>query len=41
MAYQTLSALGWLTLAESAALLKAIFPNYPDLTPCHPDPRRK
>jgi hypothetical protein len=32
---------GWLTLAQSAALLKAIFPNYPELKPCNPVPEKK
>ena len=26
----------WKTLEESAAILKAIFPNYPRLDPCRP-----
>ena len=26
----------WKTLEESAAILKAIFPNYPRLDPCKP-----
>ena len=31
----------WKTLEESAAILKAIFPNYPLLDPCKPYERQR
>jgi len=31
---------GWYSLEESAALLRTIFPNYPELQPCNPAPPR-
>ena len=30
---------GFMRLEDSEKLLHAIFPNYPDLQPCHPAPR--
>ena len=29
---------GFMRLEDSATLLRAIFPNYPNLQPCHPAP---
>ena len=30
---------GFMRLEDSEKLLRAIFPNYPSLAPCHPAPR--
>ena len=30
---------GFMRLEDSEKLLRLIFPNYPDLRPCHPAPR--
>ena len=30
---------GFMDLEDSKTLLRAIFPNYPSLEPCHPAPR--
>jgi hypothetical protein len=30
---------GFMRLEDSKKLLRAIFPNYPSLSPCHPAPR--
>jgi hypothetical protein len=30
---------GFMRLEDSEKLLRAIFPNYPSLDPCHPAPR--
>ena len=30
---------GFMRLEDSEKLLRAIFPNYPTLEPCHPGPR--
>jgi hypothetical protein len=30
---------GYMRLEDSRKLLRAIFPNYPSLEPCHPAPR--
>jgi hypothetical protein len=30
---------GFIRLEDSEKLLRAIFPNYPSLEPCHPAPR--
>jgi len=30
---------GFMRLEDSKKLLRLIFPNYPDLRPCHPAPR--
>ena len=32
---------GFMQLEDSASLLRAVFPNYPDLQPCHPVPLLK
>jgi hypothetical protein len=31
----------WLTIEEAARLLRAIFPNYPELEPCLPAPAKE
>jgi len=33
------TATGFMRLEDSERLLRAVFPNYPDLEPCHPAPR--